>query len=73
MKHRIGNSHNASGFNIVTDKKLVKEEEFYKQLEESVKELVTENSDEALNTAKEYLSKGRSVTIEGKYYEIKKR
>ncbi len=73
MKHRIGQSHNSSGFNLVTDVKLVKEESFYQQLTEAITGLGAKNSKEALSKAKEILLTGKAVTIVTKYFIITKR
>lgn len=59
---------------VLSDKKEVMETEFYEELDKHIKEVCPiKQIDKALTTAKEYLKTGKSVSIEGKIFIIKKK
>lgn len=73
MKHRIGVSTLEHGFNFVEKLKLVKEDDFKKQLEVAIKSLGGDNVAKGIKQAQDFLKTGKSVTIGGKYFIIQKR
>ncbi len=75
MKYLIGKSERTGHFNFVADLKPVSEETFYKDLNDSIIELGGNKKavKEGLQKAMDYVKTGKSVTIEQKYFIIKKR
>lgn len=75
MKYILGKSGQLSNkMNVITDTKEVSETEFYNELEKAIIDLCPKNQiDKSLETAKQYLNTGKSVTIEGNYFIIKKK